>query len=168
MKEYHRLYQLESRTVRFSMCRKHNNNCPLLSPTMATLYFDHMIIPSRDTQSSARFYEEIFGFEDLGEFRDEGLRGIRINSTTILFLMDSDSSPWSQGLRHYAFSTSRKKFNQIFANLKASGIPYGDNWTTPDNMKGPSRKRRAPGAKGKGETVYFKDPNDNLLQIITY
>ena len=132
------------------------------------LFFDHMIIPSRDKQSSAKFYEEIFGFEDLGEFRDEGLRGIRINSTTILFLMDSDSSPWSQGLRHYAFSTNRKTFNQIFAKLKASGLPYGDNWTTPDNMKGPSRKRRAPGAKGKGETVYFKDPNDNLLQIITY
>jgi len=137
-----------------------------LSLTVPALYFDHTIIPSRDKESSAKFYEEILGFEGLGEV--EGMREVRMNSATILFLMDSDSSPYSQGLRHYAFSTNRKKFDQIFAKLKASGIPYGDDWKTPDNMKGPSRKTRAIGAKGKGESVYFKDPTGNLLQILTY
>jgi catechol 2,3-dioxygenase-like lactoylglutathione lyase family enzyme len=133
---------------------------------MSTIDFDHTIIPSHNKERSAKFYEDIFGFEDIGEM--EGMHAVRINSTSILFILDHDNSPWSQGVRHYAFTTDKKKFDQIIAKIKASGIPYGDEWDTPENMKGPTRKSWVIGAKGKGETLYFKDPYDNLLQLITY
>jgi catechol 2,3-dioxygenase-like lactoylglutathione lyase family enzyme len=131
--------------------------------------FDHTIVPSRDMETSAKFYEEILGFDDIGEDPEEGLRGLRINSAGILFLeksTDSDSSPWSQGTHHYAFSLDRKKFDQVLSNLKAKGIRFGDSYKNPENMKAAGRKAR--GAKGKGRSIYFRDPSDNLLQIITY
>lgn len=131
--------------------------------------FDHTIVPSRNKEESAKFYEEILSFEDIGEDPKEGLRGLRINSTTILFLeksIDSDSSPWSQGTHHYAFSLDGKKFAEVLSNLKTKGVPFGDSYENPENMRAAGRK--APGAKGKGRSIYFRDPSDNLLQIITY
>lgn len=131
--------------------------------------FDHTIVPARDKEQSAKFYETILGFKDFGEQEDEGLRKIGINATTVLFFEksnDSDSSPWSwsQGSHHYAFAMDKRQFNRAFS--KSSGTPYGDSWEKPNNMKGPGR---APGAKGnKGRTIYFRDPSDNLVQILTY
>jgi len=45
------------------------------------------------------------------------------------------------------------------------GILYGGSHREPANMKGPGT---APGARGVGSSVYFKDPSGNLLQIISY
>jgi hypothetical protein len=111
----------------------------------------------------------IFGFEDLGE-NEEELRGLRINASNVLFLEksnESDSSPWSQGTHHYAFAMEKKKFDDVFSKIKSSDISYGDSYKEPDNKKGPGK---APGSKGKGKgrTIYFRDPSDNLLQILTY
>ena len=77
-----------------------------------------------------------------------------------------DSSSWSQGSHRYAFAMGKSKFERVFSNVKSSGIPYGDSYDKPGNMKGPDKK--APSAKGKGKTIYFREPSDNLLQIITY
>ncbi len=140
----------------------------VLFSKLMRIVFDHTIVPSRDMNQSAKFYKQIFGFKDLGE-NEEELRGLQINETTVLFLEksnDSDSSPWSQGTHHYAFGMDREKFQQVFSKVKSKKIPYGDTWKTHDNKKGPDKK--APGAQGQGKTIYFRDPSDNLLQIITY
>jgi catechol-2,3-dioxygenase len=129
--------------------------------------FDHAIVPARDKKRSAEFYERILGFEDLGEQSNE-LRELRIDRSSVLFLeksTDSDSSPWSQGIHHYAFSTDKTNFDRIFTNLKTSGFAYGASYEDPEDMKGPGK---APGARGSGKTLYFKDPADNLIQIICY
>lgn len=133
-----------------------------------SIVFDHTIVPSRNKKESAEFYSEVLGFKDLGEQPDVGLRALRVNASTILFLeksTDADSSPWSQGYHHYAFGMSKKKFEQVFTKIKAGGIPYGESYDKPDSMKGPGTAR---GARGTGKTIYVRDPSDNLLQIICY
>lgn len=133
-----------------------------------SIVFDHTIVPSRDKQRSAKFYEEVLGFENIGE-NDQGLLGLRINETSILFLEqsnDPESSPWSKGVHHYAFAMSRGDFDSAFSRIKSHGVPYGDTYQDPRNMRGPDRK--APGARGEGKSLYFNDPSDNLLQIMTY
>jgi catechol 2,3-dioxygenase-like lactoylglutathione lyase family enzyme len=128
--------------------------------------FDHTIVPSRDKEASAAFFTMIFGFKDLGE-QDDGLRGLRVNASTVLFFeksTDSDSSPWCQGFHHLAFAVDERKFARVFSRIKSKGIPYGDTYSTP-TMEGPGK---APGARGSGRTIYLKDPSDNLIQIIHY
>ncbi len=70
-----------------------------------------------------------------------------------------------KGIHHYAFHLDNKQFQEVFARIKTEGIPYGDNYAEPANMRGPGT---APGARGSGRSIYFKDPSGNLLQIITY
>lgn len=135
---------------------------------MATV-IDHTIVPSRDRKRSAEFYVRIFGFEDMDELGTPGamLHPMRVNDTSVLFFEDSSDpdAPWAQGVHHLAFHFDSGKFEDVFARVKSAGIPYGDNYAEPNNMKGPGL---APGARGSGKSVYFKDPSGNLVQIITY
>jgi len=131
------------------------------------IMIDHTIVPSKDKKESAEFYARIFGFEDIGERPKAVLHPVRVNDSTILFFEDSSDldSPWAQGIHHVAFHLDRKQFLEVFARIRKEGIPYGDNYAEPSNMKEPGM---APGARGNGKSVYFKDPSGNLLQIITY
>lgn len=131
------------------------------------IMIDHTIVPSKDKKESAEFYAKIFGFEDMGERPNAVLYPVRVNDSTILFFQNSNDldSPWAQGIHHVAFHFDRKQFLEVFARIRKEGIPYGDNYAEPANMKEPGM---APGARGNGKSVYFKDPSGNLLQIITY
>jgi catechol 2,3-dioxygenase-like lactoylglutathione lyase family enzyme len=128
---------------------------------------DHTIVPSGNKRKSAEFYAKIFGFEDSGEKPGSALHPVRVNDSTILFFEDSSDSdsPWAQGVHHLAFYLDSERFQDVFDRIKAAGIPFGDNYAEPANMNGPGI---APGARGSGKSVYFKDPYDNLLQIISY
>jgi catechol 2,3-dioxygenase-like lactoylglutathione lyase family enzyme len=127
---------------------------------------DHTIIPSKDKKRSADFYTRMFNFKDEGEEQGSGLHGIRIDDSLILFFEDSkDGSPWAQSIHHLAFGMNAKDFEQVFEKIKSWGISYGDHYSDPTNMKQP---RVAPGARGQGKSIYFRDPSGNLLQIISY
>jgi catechol 2,3-dioxygenase-like lactoylglutathione lyase family enzyme len=118
-------------------------------------------------RESATFYAKIFGFEDLGERPGGDLRPIKVNPSTVIFLQKSGDpqNPWAEGVHHLAFFFESDGFELVFSRIKSEGIPFGDNYAEPDNMKGPGM---APGAKGRGKSVYLNDPSGNLLQIITY
>jgi hypothetical protein len=58
------------------------------------------------------------------------------------------------------------KFAKVFKRIQSTGIPYGDDPFDRENMKKPGRK--SPGARGMGKSIYFQDPGDNFLQIMTY
>jgi catechol 2,3-dioxygenase-like lactoylglutathione lyase family enzyme len=128
---------------------------------------DHTIVPSRDVDQSASFYVRILGFTDEGLNRESGLRALRVTESLLLFFEESGDadSPWAKGIHHLAFYFDKEEFSEVFQRLKASGIPYGHNYDQPADFKGPGI---APGARGNGKSVYFKDPSGNLLQIITY
>jgi catechol 2,3-dioxygenase-like lactoylglutathione lyase family enzyme len=131
---------------------------------MATL--DHTIVPAKDRKESAEFYARVLGFEDLGE-RAEEIHGVRVNETTILFFQNynDEDAKWAQGVRHLAFQFDRDKFVKIFDGIRSSGIEYGSSYEEPSNMKGPEQ---AIGARGKGDSIYFRDPGGNLVQVMTY
>lgn len=131
------------------------------------IVIDHSIVPSQDKEKAAEFYAEIFGLEDMGEQLGTPFHALRINESSILFFENSSDpdSPWARGIHHYAFAMDPERFQQVFSRIQTAGIPYEDNSAKPANMKGPGT---APGAKGRGKSVYFKDPSANLLEIRTY
>ena len=125
---------------------------------MATV-LDHTIVPVRDREEAVEFYSRIFGFADLGEVGP--FLPVRVNDTFNLDFRDSDDFRSI----HYAFAMEPDEFEAAFARIQESGIPYGDSPYEQDNMKGPGMTM---GAKGLGKAVYFKDPNDHVLEIKTY
>jgi catechol 2,3-dioxygenase-like lactoylglutathione lyase family enzyme len=60
---------------------------------------------------------------------------------------------------------SKPEFEQTLARLKDAGIPYGDNFDTVGNMKGPGR---ASGSSPNGASIYFLDPDRHMLEIMHY
>lgn len=116
---------------------------------------DHLILPVADAERSVRFY-----FMTLG-FRYEPIALIRVSPSTVLQLIQrpADTS------QHLAFSMSRVEFDQTLERLKSGGIPFGDNFDTVGDMSGPGK---AHGSEKNGDSIYFRDPDEHMLEIICY
>jgi catechol 2,3-dioxygenase-like lactoylglutathione lyase family enzyme len=118
-----------------------------------SIVLDHMIVPARDKDRSARFFARIFGLSY------EGTAGhfaaVRVNETLTLDF-DTDVRFASH---HYAFKVTEAEFDGIFARIRAEGIPYGSGPFTPDDM--------TIGQRGSGRGFYFRDPSDHLLEVLT-
>jgi len=83
------------------------------------IVIDHTIVPARDRVKSAKFYERIFGFKDLGEKAGFGhLHPVRVNSSSVLFFVNkSEGSPLTQGTHHLAFYVDPRKFAVVFKRI---------------------------------------------------
>ena len=120
---------------------------------------DHLILNVNDIAASVGFYVNILGFELEGE---EGpFTVVRVSNDFTLQL-----APWgTSGNEHLAFALSREAFDNVFARVKATGIPYGDSYHTVGNNLGPGVES---GARGPAPTLYLNDPNKHLIEIRTY
>ena len=119
-----------------------------------TIELNHTIVPARDQEASARFYERILGFEyqgPMGHFTQ-----VRIPSQSLSFDFDQDESFEP---RHYAFKVSEAEFDAIFVRVVAEGLRYGSGPRTPDDGK----INHWNGGRG----VYFRDPGGHLLELLT-
>jgi catechol 2,3-dioxygenase-like lactoylglutathione lyase family enzyme len=116
---------------------------------------DHIILSVSDARRSVGFYDKTLGFK----YEPEAL--IRVSPTTVLQLIQR--APETS--QHLAFSMSRPEFDQTLARLKADGVPFGDNFDTVGAMSGPGK---AHGSQKNGDSVYFHDPDDHMLEIICY
>jgi len=123
---------------------------------------DHTIVPAEDKLASAEFFAEIFGLKvKRGYFAQ-----VQVNESLTLDFAD-EAEPWGgPGFdpaigrsNHYAFHVGEAEFEEIFARLKAKGIPYGSE---PDeHTNGGIYTRRG------GRGLYFEDPYGHLLEIMT-
>jgi catechol 2,3-dioxygenase-like lactoylglutathione lyase family enzyme len=57
------------------------------------------------------------------------------------------------------FKVSEEDFDQIFGRIQEAGIPYGSG---PRALEDMSINHR-----GGGRGVYFRDPNDHILELLT-
>lgn len=116
---------------------------------------NHLIVPSTDKVASAQWFARIFGLPF-----NEGAVGhfapVKINGTTTMDFAD-DRHPI--GREHYAFHVSDAEFEEIFARVKAEGIPYGSGPSTRTDGKINTR------LNGKG--VYFNEINGHSLELLT-
>ena len=114
---------------------------------------NHTIVPSHNNVESAKFYEEIFGFQFVKEWGHFAV--VKVNSTlTLDFLNSADFSAI-----HYAFKVSEQQFDEIFGRIKSGNIKFGSQPNSLDN----GEINNLYGGRG----VYFKDPNGHVLEIIT-
>jgi catechol 2,3-dioxygenase-like lactoylglutathione lyase family enzyme len=119
-----------------------------------TIELNHTIVPARDREESARFYERMFGFEYTGSMGH--FTPVKIPSQSLSLDFDSDDSFEP---RHYAFKVSEAEFDDIFARIVAEGLPYGSGPFSSEDME----INHWNGGRG----VYFRDPSGHLLELLT-
>ena len=146
-------------TVAYNVARQLRFAAFIRGEGIVATFLDHTIVPVRDREEAVEFYHRIFGFEDMGEVGP--FMAVRVNET---FTLDFRKEEDLQNI-HYPFAMEPDEFETAFANIRDSGIAYGDGPYTQDNMKGPGMTM---GAKGMGKAVYFKDPSGHTLEIKTY
>ncbi|MCY3821332.1 MAG: VOC family protein [Gammaproteobacteria bacterium] len=119
-----------------------------------TIELNHTIVPSRDKVASARFYQEMFGFEYSGAMGH--FEPVRITNQALTLDFDNRES---FERHHYAFKVSEEEFDTIFARIKDRELIYGSGPFTPED----GEINHWNGGRG----VYFRDPSGHLLELLT-
>jgi catechol 2,3-dioxygenase-like lactoylglutathione lyase family enzyme len=119
-----------------------------------TVKLNHTIVAARDRKASARFLSEILGLDPpflLGPFA-----AVTVGDELTLDFRDTDREIHTQ---HYAFLVSEGEFDEIFARIRQRRLPF---WADPFQKK-PGEINHWDDGRG----VYFEDPDDHLLEILT-
>ncbi len=112
---------------------------------------NHTIIPSHGNVESAKFYERIFGFNFLKEWKYFAV--VKANSTLTLDFMNKDNFT----INHYAFKVSETQFDEILERIKSENIQFSsDPYSAKDEVINHDYD---------GRGVYFEDPGSHLLEI---
>ncbi len=119
-----------------------------------TIELNHTIVPARDKEESARFYERILGLKHEGAFGH--FAPVRIPGQSLTLDFDNRESFNTQ---HYAFKVSETEFDAIFGRVKEEGLDYGSGPFSPTDME----INHWNGGRG----VYFRDPSGHLLELLT-
>jgi len=116
----------------------------------------HIGLNVRNLDRAEEFYINVLGFQVAERYSekirhlmlDTGHATLHLFETPDLNMHDATECLGEQGYAHIAFGTSRKKFPKIIKELKSKNIIF-----------------RGPLILGKGESVHFKDPDGNHLEI---
>ncbi len=117
--------------------------------------FNHTLVHCRDKDVSARFLADILGLaapRPFGHFLVVDLD----NEASLDFI---DAGDFEFDPQHYAFLVDEGEFDTIFGRIRERGLAY---WADPFKSK-PGEINRHDGGRG----VYFCDPDDHLLEILT-
>ena len=116
----------------------------------------HIGVNVSDLNRAESFYVNVLGFIVVDRYQEDIRHSMLDTGTTKIHLFESTNLEFDDaiirlsedGYAHLAFGTTRKQFPQIMEELKKHNVPF-----------------RGPLILGKGESVHFKDPDGNHLEI---
>jgi catechol 2,3-dioxygenase-like lactoylglutathione lyase family enzyme len=116
--------------------------------------FDHVAVPSRDPEASARFLGQILGASVERAGPDDEFFCLRLaDRVQILF------SPATELARHHmAFRVTEGEFAAVVQRLRAAGVPIGNDPEAPTN----GQVSDPLGGHGR---AYFSDPDGHLFEV---
>jgi catechol-2,3-dioxygenase len=128
---------------------------------------DHIVLNVEDDEKMTAFYSKVLNFkpERLQEYRagDVPFPSVRLNSDTIIDLfpkkMWHKSARAGQGrenLNHFCIALSKKTWEKLLERLHANNVAI---------ESGPASRW---GAHGAGTSIYFRDPEGNLIEARYY
>jgi hypothetical protein len=118
--------------------------------------FNHTLVHSRDSRASAIFLAEILGLAPPRRFGP--FEVVDLDHDASLDFIDAGEGN-DVVTQHYAFLVDELEFDPIFARIRARGLAF---WADPFKQK-PGEINHHDGGRG----VYFCDPDEHLLEIIT-
>ena len=116
----------------------------------------HIGVNVSNLDRAESFYTNILGFKVIDRYQEEIRHSMLDTGATKIHLFESPDLEFDDaitrlsedGYAHMAFGINRKQFPQVMAKLKKHNITF-----------------RGPLILGKGESVHFKDPDGNHLEI---
>ena len=128
---------------------------------------DHIVLNVEDDEKMIAFYSKVLMFtpERLEEYRtgDVPFPSVRLNSDTVIDLFPKklwqQSAQIRQGpenLNHFCFAISKGTWENFLERLQANNVEIED---------GPVSRW---GAHGTGTSIYFRDPEGNLIEARYY
>ena len=119
-----------------------------------SVQLNHTIVSARDKQESATFLAEVLGVASPTSFGP--FLVVQVDNDVSLDFADAAGPVHSQ---HYAFLVGEPEFDQILGRIRERGLPY---WADPGR-----RRSGEINTNDGGRGVYWKDPNEHMLEIIT-
>ena len=123
---------------------------------------DHIVLNVADVERSLAFYEGVLGLpaERVEAWRRGELRfpSVRVNEATIVDLVHAPAEAGQRqlNLAHFCLVTDAEDLDAVARELIAQGV----------NIEvGPATRS---GARGNALSIYFRDPDDNLIELRTY
>lgn len=128
---------------------------------------DHIVINMADDDAMIAFYTNVLGLapERVAEYRDGKVPfpSVRLNDDTIIDLFpkrlwqgDGQAGTGRPNLNHFCMAFDRESWDSLLERLKENGTAIED---------GPAPRW---GARGTGTSVYFRDPEGNLIEARYY
>jgi catechol 2,3-dioxygenase-like lactoylglutathione lyase family enzyme len=123
---------------------------------------DHIVLNVRDIERSLQFYEQILGLsaERVEAWRKREIRfpSVRINASTLIDLVEVPAADGTgqTNLDHFCLVTDSANLDQAMHKLASAGVAI---------ETGPAMRW---GAKGNALSIYFRDPDQNLIELRTY
>jgi len=128
---------------------------------------DHIVINAVNIDKLVQFYTEILQLpsERLEEFKDHKVPfpSVRLTKDTIIDLFPKKL--WEKtnpdevcrpNLNHFCLSTDKNSWAKLQDRLKENGVQIDD---------GPVKRW---GAHGPGVSIYFRDPEENVIEVRYY
>jgi catechol 2,3-dioxygenase-like lactoylglutathione lyase family enzyme len=123
---------------------------------------DHIVLNVADVERSLAFYSEVLGLpaERVEAWRRGELRfpSVRVNEATIVDLVHApaESGARQLNLAHFCLVTDADDLDAVARELTSAGVTI---------EVGPAVRS---GARGNALSIYFRDPDDNLIELRTY
>lgn len=120
-----------------------------------TVVINHIVVHCHDKEQSAAFVADVLGLPEPTTFHR--FKVVRLDNGATLDFLDSPDHEivWE----HFAFLVGESDFDAIFARIQKRNIQF---WADPFS-KLPGEINTDDG----GRAIYFKDPNNHLLEILT-
>jgi len=128
---------------------------------------DHIVLNVEDDETMIAFYSEFLQLptERLEEYRAGAVpfASLRLNADTIIDLFpkklwekNARLGEGPENLNHFCFAVTKTDWEALIKRLEARSIPV---------ERGPVRLW---GAQGIGTSIYFRDPEKNLIEVRHY
>jgi catechol 2,3-dioxygenase-like lactoylglutathione lyase family enzyme len=116
----------------------------------------HIGVNVTNLDRAESFYTNVLGFKVIDRYQEEIRHSMLETGATKIHLFESTNMEFDKaitrlsedGYAHVAFGTNRKLFPQVMKELKKHNVSF-----------------RGPLILGKGESIHFKDPDGNHLEI---
>jgi catechol 2,3-dioxygenase-like lactoylglutathione lyase family enzyme len=127
---------------------------------------DHIVLNVSNIDRSLHFYCDVLGLEAerVEDYRagSVGFPSVRINEHTIIDLLPPERQAKSAGngiapnMNHLCLCAENEDMDEVADYLKGQGLEI---------ETGPIKRW---GARGDGRSVYFRDPDNNLVEVRNY
>ena len=128
---------------------------------------DHIVLNVLDVKRMLKFYTEVLNLpvERLAEYERGSVPfpSVRLAEDTIIDLFPKPlwekSNPdqvCRPNLNHFCLATDKSSWQALTARLHEKGVPIDE---------GPVKRW---GARGSGTSIYFRDPEENVIELRYY